>query len=226
MCGRYITPEHGDIERHWNLVPHASYRQNFNTAPTQLVPVIFADDDGNTVLGAFRWGFQPHWAKRAWINARSETLFESRAFAPAAKKRRCLVPAVGWYEWQGSRSPKQPYLFHIDGFTPFAFAGIWTVREEEGESLHNFAIVTRPAIESLEHLHNRMPVIVRRDEEAAWLSAQTTPERAAAMLGEPEVDVRTYKVSTLVNKPANNDARCIVPLEQTATDQLNVAPPT
>ena len=129
MCGRYITPEQGDIERHWDLVPATSYRQNFNTAPTQDAPVVFINDDGVRELRMFRWGFQPHWAKRAWINARSETLFESRAFAPAAKRRRCLVPAIGWYEWQGSKAPKQPYVFHVDGFRPFAFAGIWTARE-------------------------------------------------------------------------------------------------
>ncbi|MGD8324498.1 MAG: SOS response-associated peptidase [Gammaproteobacteria bacterium] len=212
MCGRYITPEAGDIERHWDLVPADTYRQNFNTAPTQSAPVIRRDDDGNLVLHQFRWGFQPHWAKRAWVNARSETLFESRAFAPAAKTRRCLVPAVGWYEWQGSQAPKQPYVFHDRGFRPFAFAGIWTVREEESETVHNFAIVTRAAVPELARVHNRMPVLLRHADEDAWLSAETTPEAARSLLGEPEQSIRTYKVSTLVNKPANNDARCIVPL--------------
>jgi putative SOS response-associated peptidase YedK len=212
MCGRYITPEAGDIERHWDLVPGEAYRQNFNTAPTQSAPVIVYDDDGDLLLRQYRWGFQPHWARRAWINARSETLFESRAFAPAAKKRRCLVPAVGWYEWQGSKTPKQPYAFHVDGFQPFAFAGIWTAREED-ETPYNFAIITRAAVPSLTHLHNRMPVVLRRADEQAWLSPDTTPADAQALLGEPEQTFRAYKVSTLVNKPANNDARCIVPLE-------------
>lgn len=216
MCGRYITPEAGDIERHWDLVPADSYRQNFNTAPTQFVPVIVLDDDGKLALHSFKWGFQPHWAKRAWINARSETLFESRAFAPSAKSRRCLVPALGWYEWQGKQAPKQPYLFHVDGFRPFAFAGIWTAREEEGEKISNFAIITRAATAELTHLHDRMPVILARDAESAWLSSDTSPQDAAALLGEPEQSVKTYKVSTLVNKPANNDARCIAPLEQSA----------
>jgi putative SOS response-associated peptidase YedK len=216
MCGRYITPEAGDIERHWDLVPADAYRQNFNTAPTQSAPVILLDEDGKLVLRQFKWGFQPHWAKRAWINARSETLFESRAFAPAAKQRRCLVPAVGWYEWEGRKAPKQPYVFHVDGFKPFAFAGIWTAREEEDETIYNFAIITRAAVDSLAHLHNRMPVLMAEADQRVWLSGETKPEAAQALLGEPEQSVKTYKVSTLVNKPANNDARCIVPLEEVA----------
>ena len=186
MCGRYITPEAGDIERHWDLVPADAYRQNFNTAPSQLVPIILHDDDGKIALREFKWGFQPHWAKRAWINARSETLFESRAFAPAARARRCLVPAIGWYEWEGKQSPKQPHLFHVDGFQPFAFAGIWTAREDDAQTVFNFAIVTRAASASLAHLHNRMPVIVHRADEEAWLAGATTADAAQEMLGEPE----------------------------------------
>lgn len=213
MCGRYITPEQGDLERHWDLAPDTAYRQNFNTAPSQAVPVIVHNDAGVAELRMCQWGFQPHWARRAWINARCETLFESRAFAPAARRRRCLVPAIGWYEWQGSKAPKQPWVFHLDGFRPFAFAGIWTAREEEGEQVCNFAIVTRQAMPSLAHLHNRMPAMLSKADEAVWLSAGTSPNDAIAVLGEPEVAVQTYKVSTLVNKPANNDARCIVPLE-------------
>lgn len=216
MCGRYITPEAGDIERHWDLVPAEPFRQNFNTAPSQLAPVILLDDDGQPVVRAFKWGFQPHWAKRAWINARSETLFESRTFAPAARSRRCLVPAVGWYEWQGSKAPKQPWIFHVDGFKPFAFAGIWTAREEEDEAVYNFAIMTRSATAELTHLHNRMPVMIHREDEQAWLSGETQPDVAQALLKEPDRAVQTYKVSTLVNKPANNDAQCIVPLDDSA----------
>lgn len=216
MCGRYITPEAGDIERHWDLVPADAYRQNFNTAPSQSVPIILHDDEGKIALRECKWGFQPHWAKRAWINARSETLFESRAFAPAARARRCLVPAIGWYEWEGRQSPKQPHLFHVDGFQPFAFAGIWTAREDEEQTIFNFAIVTRAASESLAHLHNRMPVIVHRADEAAWLTGTTTADAAKEMLKEPEQSIKTYKVSTLVNKPANNDAQCIVPLDSAA----------
>jgi putative SOS response-associated peptidase YedK len=213
VCGRYITPEQSDIERHWNLAAAADYSQNFNTAPSQFAPVIVGDD-GKPELRLFKWGFQPHWARRAWINARSETLFESRAFAPAARRRRCLVPAVGWYEWQGRQSPKQPFVFHVDGFRPFAFAGIWTVREDEddGAAIHNFAIVTRAAIASLAHLHNRMPVVLRHGDEQTWLSSATAEDKARSLLGEPEQTIRTYPVSTFVNKPANNDARCIRPL--------------
>ena len=142
MCGRYLTPDAAALERAWELSAPTGYRQSYNFAPSQLAPVILPGDDNALALDLLIWGFQPHWAKRAWINARSETVFTSRAFAPAAKRHRCLVPAVGWYEWQGAEAPRQPWLFHLDGFRPFAFAGIWTSGTAEKPA--NFAIAADP----------------------------------------------------------------------------------
>lgn len=211
MCGRYITPEEADLERHWQLTPSIAYRQIFNLAPSQLAPIIRHDKEGRTELASFRWGFQPTWAKRSWINARSETVFETRAFQSAARKRRCLVPTIGWYEWQGAKAPKQPYCFHLDGFRPFAFAGIWTARKIDGGWNHNFAILTGPAAPYLEHIHDRMPVLINPKCYEAWLSPAT--ENPAALITEPYAPVSTYAVSTLVNKPENNGPECIVPID-------------
>lgn len=94
-------------------------------APGRDVAVIRVDAQGTVRAGLLRWGFQPRRARRAWINARSETVFASKAFAQAARERRCLVPAIGWYEWHGDAAPKRPYVFHRNGFVPFTFAGIW-----------------------------------------------------------------------------------------------------
>jgi putative SOS response-associated peptidase YedK len=210
MCGRYITPAEGDIERHWDLAPNDAYRQNFNTAPSQLAPVIRLGANGKAELYSFHWGFQPAWARRAWINARSETAFDSKAFAAAARKRRCLVPAIGWYEWQGSKAPKQPWCFHLDGFTPFAFAGIWTARDTVAGPDMNFAILTHAASPDLAAIHNRMPVIVHPDDYAAWLSPET--EMPAKLIGPPAGGVQTYNVSTFVNKPQNTGPECLVPV--------------
>lgn len=126
MCGRFITPDQAAIEREWGLIGPVDFKQSYNLAPSQRAPVIRLEESGEMNLSLLTWGFQPGWAKRAWINARSETVYSSKAFASAARKRRCIVPAIGWYEWQGKKAPRQPYVFHRDGFLPFAFAGIWT----------------------------------------------------------------------------------------------------
>jgi putative SOS response-associated peptidase YedK len=211
MCGRYLTPEEADLERAWDLTAPVDYRQSFNFAPSQLGPVIRPDQDGELKIETLIWGFQPHWAKRGWINARSETVFTSRAFAPAARRHRCLVPALGWYEWQGAKPPKQPWLFHRDGFEPFAFAGIWTSGIEDKPA--SYAILTTQAAPELAAIHNRMPVIVDAADYSRWLGADCDAAQAGEIIGNNRTDVAVYKVSSYVNKPANNDAACIRPLE-------------
>ena len=210
MCGRYITPDEAALERYWSLVPPDDFAQDFNMTPSRKAPVVRLNADGVPVCRMHVWGFQPPWAKRSWINARSETAFESRAFATAAHKRRCLVPAIGWYEWAGTTPPKQPWCFHIDGFQPFSLAGIWTARETADGWVHNFAILTRAAEPQLSRLHDRMPVIVAPDDYQEWLSASTDDPRN--LIRAPFTEVTTYPVSTLVNKPDNNGPACIEPL--------------
>lgn len=174
MCGRYITPDQAAIERHFALRTPAVFKPSFNVAPSQLAPVIRQDSEGKRHIDLLVWGYQPSWAKRAWINARAETAWSSSAFKTSALKRRCLVPAIGWYEWKGLRAPKQPYVLHLERFRPFAFAGIWTAIESRGIGwIRNFAIVTRPAEASIESIHDRMPAIVRSAEYDAWLDPET-----------------------------------------------------
>ena len=211
MCGRYITPEQADIERHWNLTPDSAYRQSFNFAPSQTTCVISLGDDNEFQMDAAKWGFQPHWANRAWINARSETVFESRAFGTAAKRHRCLVPAIGWYEWAGEK-PKQPYVFHQPGFKVFAFAGICTTRPTDDGPIQTFAILTRAAISGLAAIHSRMPVLLNEQGYRQWLDANSTPEQIAALFAVPPGKIDHYAVSDFVNKPANNSAECIRPM--------------
>lgn len=211
MCGRYLTPEEADLERAWDLSAPVDYRRSYNLAPSQLAPVVRPSEKGALAIEMLVWGFQPHWAKRAWINARSETVFTSRAFAPAARRHRCLVPALGWYEWQGSKPPKQPWLFHRNGFKPFAFAGIWTWSGEDEPG--TFAILTTEAAPEIAEIHDRMPVIVDDNDHARWLAADLSVDEASQILGNNQADVAVYKVSSYVNKPANNDAACIRPVE-------------
>jgi putative SOS response-associated peptidase YedK len=210
MCGRYLTPDEAALERAWELSAPTGYRQSYNLAPSQLAPVLLPGAAGGYALELLVWGFQPHWAKRGWINARSETVFSSRAFAPAAKRHRCLVPAVGWYEWQGAKPPRQPWLFHRNGFEPFAFAGIMTPADDESPG--NFAILTAAAAPALASIHHRMPVVLAPDGCDRWLAADCDIDEAGAILAAPRADFAVYQVSPYVNKPAHNDAECIRPL--------------
>lgn len=210
MCGRYLTPDEAALERAWDLRAPRGYRQSYNFAPSQAAPVLLPQAGGGWSLELLTWGFQPHWAKRAWINARSETVFTSRAFAAAAKRHRCLVPAVGWYEWQGASPPRQPWLFHLGGFRPFAFAGICSPPAETENG--NFAILTTEAKGGLAAIHSRMPVVLDASDQSRWVAEDLSPDEAMAVIAGHVVDFETYKVSPYVNKPANNDAACIAPL--------------
>jgi putative SOS response-associated peptidase YedK len=210
MCGRYLTPAEADFERGWKLSAPTGYRQSYNLAPSQPAPVLLSATGGCMRLELLVWGFRPSWAKRAWINARAETVFSSRSFAPAARKHRCLVPALGWYEWQGTSPPRQPWIFHLDGFTPFAFAGIFCPADAEAQG--NFAILTTAAPPALAHIHGRMPVVIGASEQPAWLDPALGETDARGLLARNVTDFSAYRVSHHVNRPANNDVRCIAPL--------------
>jgi putative SOS response-associated peptidase YedK len=216
MCGRYLTPDEAAIERHWSLAAPAGFRQSYNVAPSQLAPVIRMDEQGRRDMTLLTWGFQPAWAKRAWINARAETVFTAQAFAAAAAKRRCLVPAMGWYEWQSGATPKQPYAFHLGGFTPFAFAGIWTARKVDEAWLRSFAIITTEAGGPLREIHERKPLVLEQEKYESWLRHDTSVADARELLAGDFAGICAYPVSTYVNKPENDDARCIRPFESPA----------
>jgi putative SOS response-associated peptidase YedK len=213
MCGRFLTPDQAALERHWGITAPVGFAQSFNLAPSQRAAAVRLDDDGKRDLSLLDWGFQPGWSNKAWINARSETVYVSKAFASAARKRRCLIPAMGWYEWQGRAAPRQPYVFHLDGFKPFAFAGIWTAREIDTGWVRSFAILTTAASGKLARIHHRKPVIVDSADYDVWLSEAVSATAAERVLDKDYAGIAAYKVSPYVNKPANNDAACIAPLD-------------
>lgn len=213
MCGRFLTPDEAAFERHWGIKPPLGYARSYNVAPSHLVPVIRRDPEGVLRADLFTWNFRPKWAKRGWINARAETAWTNRAFASAAGKRRCLIPAIGWYEWKGAKAPKQPHVLYLDGFRPFSFAGIWTGRELEGGWEHSFAILTRDAPAPIAGIHDRMPAVLHSSQYEAWLSADTAAEQARDIALAQTGEIEAYPVSTYVNKPGNEGERCIGPVE-------------
>ncbi|HEX8913218.1 MAG TPA: SOS response-associated peptidase [Humisphaera sp.] len=223
MCGRYTLSKLEQLLRQFPGITQLpdELRARFNIAPTQSVPVI-ANSHADRV-GMAHWGLVPSWAKdpsigNRMINARAETLAEKPAFRSALRRRRCLVPADGFYEWQ--RHPdgksKTPMFIRLKSGEPFAFAGLWEVWRDpeagEGEEpLTSCTIVTTSPNALMEHIHDRMPVILPASAYAAWLDPK---ERDAADLVGllkpfPAEQMQAHPVSRRVNTPANDDRHLI-----------------
>ncbi len=194
MCGRYATTRGaGDLSALFESYDETggAVGPDFNVAPTDPVPLVRLASEGHRLLSVGRWGLVPHWSRSAggaarMINARAETVATSRAYAPSFARRRCLVPADGWYEWvrepDGRRQPY--YMTPVDG-SVLAFAGIWSVWESAGRSLLSFSVLTTPAVGELAEVHDRMPLLMPRQRWAAWLGPGGEP---AALLAPPEPD--------------------------------------
>ncbi len=221
MCGRYtLTSEAAALAERFALdAPEQIVLPRYNIAPGQEAPVIV--NDGRSRLHLMRWGLVPSWAREprdALINARAETLGQKPSFREAFARRRCLVPADGFYEWR--RRPgvrKAPMRFTLKNGELFAFAGLWdTRRDAQGRNIHTFAIVTTEANELMRPIHPRMPVILRQDRAAAWLDAQSPAAAALDTLLAPYAadGMDAYEVSPLVNSPANDSPACAARLSR------------
>ena len=169
-----------------------------------------------------RWGLIPPWAKSAsvgnrMINARAETVAEMLSFRTALQRRRCLVLADGFYEWQGKGSSRRPMRITMASGEPFAFAGLWDAwRDPKGEVVRSCAIITMSANESLSPIHDRMPVILPRELESLWLDHDIQDYASLAGILTPYTtnEMALYEVSSLVNSPANDGPELIVPVGQ------------
>lgn len=193
-------------------------RRGYNIAPTHEVPVVL--DVARNELTPVRWGLIPSWSKDAsaaakMINARCETVHEKPAFRSAFKKRRCLVPAEGFYEWQKiPGAGKQPYNIQMKSGQPFAFAGLWeSWKNSEGADVRTCTIITTTPNAVTEPIHDRMPVILPVGTYDAWLDPATNVDDLKAFLIPYASDeMMAYPVSTRVGSVQNNDASLIEPL--------------
>ena len=170
MCGRFVG--YRDLEALKAHFPidrvEAEISPNYNMAPTQMIPAIVRQDNVN-ILRMFRWGLVPFWAKdpsigNKMINARSETVDAKPSFKNAFKKRRCLIPADGFYEWKGPKGSKQPVFITLTDGEPFGFAGLWEIWDDKGkaeEPLYTCTIITTEAGSVMKDIHHRMPVILK-----------------------------------------------------------------
>ena len=221
MCGRFsLTANLTTVAWRFGLqIPTeeaAAWPPAYNIAPTKTVIVV--RNDGTRYLTQMRWGLIPSWATdpaigNRMINARAETVAVKPAFRVALRKRRCLVVADGFYEWEKRGRVKQPVYIVLKTREPFGFAGLWeTWTSPQGEAIHTCTIITTDANELLLPIHDRMPVIHSRDAEAIWLDA--TMQEPAKLLPflkpYPAQEMELYPVSRLVNSPQHDAPDCIV----------------
>ncbi len=223
MCGRFSLVADPDDLREafpWLNLPTSAAGPRYNIAPSQPVAVI--PNDGKNQLDFYLWGLIPSWAKdpsigNRMINARAETLGEKPSFRIAFRRRRCLIPADGFYEWKAEpgKKAKTPLYIHMKSDKPFAFAGLWeSWNPPDGSNILSCTIITTEPNSLMQKIHNRMPVILPPSDYDLWLTAgEVDPSRLAALLRPyPAEEMTAYPVSTLVNSPANDLAACIEPV--------------
>ena len=224
MCGRYtLHQKTEDLAKRYNLatIPD-SISKNFNVAPGQVMPVITESESGKPTIELMKWGLIPVWAKDPrigykMINARSETIFEKPAWRSVIKKKRCLIPADGFYEWkkQADSKVKQPFYIHPKQFELFSFAGVWeSWKDENNNEIRTYSIITTEPNKEMSSIHDRMPVILHPEDEASWLEPSKVTRDDIEPLLRPFEDngLEIYEVSKDVNTVKNNDEHLIYAL--------------
>lgn len=218
MCGRFaLIVDASVLADVFDVDPPRELTPRFNIAPTQTIPIVRAGKGSPRECSMVRWGLIPSWAKdqkigARMINARGETVAEKPSFRSAAKSRRCLIPADGFYEWVKKAGGKQPHFIHFADARPFAFAGLWERwHKGEGVPLETCTIITTTPNEMISDLHDRMPVILPNTLYDEWLEPTAmSPERLQQILvPHPAEGMEAYPVSTYVNKPINDGPDCI-----------------
>jgi putative SOS response-associated peptidase YedK len=231
MCGRYViisSPE--AIRRLFGYVDQPNFPPRYNVAPTQPVPIVRLAE-GQRRFALVRWGLIPAWVKdpktfSLVINARGESVLDKPAFRNAMRRRRCLFPADGFYDWNEAGGRRRPHFIRPKAGGPIAFAGLWeSWMGPNGEEMETAAIVTTQAQGSLAAIHDRMPVIVPPEAFDFWLdSREVDANTAAALIAPPrEGLLEVYAVSTKVNHVANDSPELIAPAGP-EDEQANEAP--
>lgn len=218
MCGRFVSTKTPQQLADYFSVDELAVegtQPNFNVAPTQSVLVVTEDEANHRVLDAYHWGLVPSWAKDKkvgyrMINARAETVTDKPAFKRAFARRRCIIPADGFYEWKKAKDGKlkQPYFIHPTEEPVFAFAGLWERwhDKEGGDDVRSCTIITGDPNEVASTIHDRMPVVLPREHWDAWLDPANDDIDAlkALLVPAPAGGFAAYPVRTRVNSPKNN----------------------
>jgi putative SOS response-associated peptidase YedK len=222
MCGRYtLHADPAEIAATFDVAPPPHLAPRYNIAPTQPVPVVLATA-GERLFHLVNWGLVPSWARdpkmgARMINARAETVAEKPAFRAAFRRRRCLVPASGYYEWQAVPGGKQPWYIHPAATGCLAFAGIWEHWQGDGAVIESCAILTCAANTRLAPIHDRMPVIIEPADFARWLAAESAgPPPLDLLRPAPADTLQLRAVGKRVNSPRHEGPDCIRALTDAA----------
>jgi putative SOS response-associated peptidase YedK len=219
MCGRYsiTTPTEQLIARFDTEMSVEALPPRYNAAPTQSLPVILNQEPRRIEL--LQWGLIPHWANdpsigSRMINARAETLTDKPSYREPFQKRRCLVLADGFYEWQKTGSGKTPMRIALKSGEPFAFAGLWaTWKNPQGQLVRSFSIITTKPNALVAPIHDRMPVMLQPEDEALWLDNSAGPNDWKELLRPYPAELLTsHAVSERINSPRNDDAAVVAPV--------------
>jgi putative SOS response-associated peptidase YedK len=212
MCGRFvITSAPEAVRRMLRYQEQPNFPPRYNIAPTQPIPVVHSEH-GERHFRLMRWGFIPSWVKdpKAFtllINARVEGIADKSSYRAAMLRRRCLIPADGFYEWKKDGKTRQPYFVRARSGAPFAFAGVWeTWADSDGGEIDTAAIVTCTANRALAAIHDRMPVVIPPQHHEAWLDCAAVDACQAVALAQPAPDdfFEAIPVSTRVNSVSND----------------------
>ena len=222
MCGRYTlaAPAEELVETFGVGALTYDWFAGYNISPGQDAPVVAEDGRGRRI-GLLRWGLAPAWMDEpgaGFINARAESVATKPSFREAYRRRRCLVPADGFYEWQtpspATGGAKQPFWFHPSGGGVVSFAGLWESWERpDADVRHTFTILTTEANADVRAVHDRMPVVIAPNARDMWLARTSSPEQLAGLLSPaPDGTFDTHPVSARVNRTTENDRGLIVPV--------------
>ncbi len=223
MCGRFVSRADAATEQYWSVLrPWPQGFVSWNVAPGRDIPVVM-QHDGQRVGANLRWGLIPFWAKGevprySTINARLETLEGAASYrSPWARAQRCIIPVVGFYEWQLTVDGKQPWFIRLVDDQPFGLAGLWDrSAAADGPTIESCTIITLPANPLVARIHakGRMPAILTAEQAAVWLEA--SPEQARGVLAPRDMaDMEAWPVSRRVNTPRNDDASLLMAVGQT-----------
>jgi putative SOS response-associated peptidase YedK len=217
MCGRFALYSNSEtIENHFRIKLASGFFPHYNIAPSQQILTITTKEDRRQPV-YMRWGLIPGWAKDMkigykMINARAESVAEKPAFRAAFKRRRCLIPASGFYEWETRGTGKKPYFIKLKGSDILTFAGLWEslTDEDDGKTIDSCTIITTEANRVIGKIHNRMPAIIEQDKYAQWLSPVADRDQLLSLL-KPFFDNKmvVYPVGPEVNNPRNDTPQCI-----------------
>ena len=216
MCGRFaLTSDTESICKHFRINLSSPILPRFNIAPSQKVLGIRPASKAHEYTSALlSWGLIPSWARDQSIgarltNARSETVLTKPSFRDSFRRRRCLIPADGFYEWTASKNRKQPYYIRLASHQPFGIAGLWDSWESDGERIETCTILTCDANEAMKHLHPRMPVVIQPERYDAWLDPATPMSELSQDLFPFSTKTTVISpVSDYVNNVRHDDVRC------------------